>query len=115
MNINVVTGVIYLAQTTLQWLMLRNGGDRAGAVELLTAMDLSGFGLDDKVLDTVNLGRASINWLDRRGVPVGETIALLELAAEEDRDVTHEEVVDLIDTAQAELDETQNLIDQLPE
>lgn len=62
--------------------------------------------------DTLNTVQVLLNWLTARSAHRSEIIALLELAHNEDRDITTEDVQNHLDVVLDELDATQTLIDQ---
>lgn len=115
MNTLVISGILTGVRAVLSWLTARQAGNRAGALDILRAVDLSPFGLDDDALELVNYARAGLAYLTQRGVIIDEAIALIELAESEGRDITPEEVQEHLDLAQTELDDTQAMIDALRE
>lgn len=63
------------------------------------------------ILQILNMMQAGFAWLATRGVTRSRAIALLDLAAGENRDVTSEEVQTELDQLQSELDETADRIE----
>ena len=63
------------------------------------------------VLQLLNIMQAGFTWLATRGIARDRVIALLNNAADENRDVTGEEVQTELDLLQSELDETEKQID----
>lgn len=113
MNVQLIAGILATVRVVLSYLSVRQGGDRAAALQVLQSADLSQFGLEGDALETALLGRAALAYLSQRGVIVDEAVALIELAESEGRDVTSEEVQDQLDLTAVELEETQDMIDQL--
>lgn len=113
MNTQLVAGILTTVRAVLGWLTAKQNGDRSAALAALQAADLRQFGFDNDTLEAVLLGRAALTYLTQRGVIVDEAIALIEAAEAEGRDVTTEEVREQLDLSKAELDETEELINQM--
>ncbi|KKK74165.1 hypothetical protein LCGC14_2886480 [marine sediment metagenome] len=67
------------------------------------------------VLQIFNVMQAGLKWLESRGITRARSIALLDKAKAEDRDITTAEVQVELNLAQKELDMTAEQIDQMPE
>lgn len=113
MNTAIVAGVLTTVRSILGWWVARQSGDRTSAIEVLTSLDISGFGLDDEAVELINYGRAGLTYLSQRGVVVEDAIRLIEIAESEGRDVTSDDVRFHLDLAQVELDDTQQMIDSM--
>jgi len=66
-------------------------------------------------LQLLNVIQAGLSWLESRGITRARSIALLDKAKAEDRDITTAEVQVELNLAQKELDMTAEQIDQMPE
>lgn len=113
MTVELTVGILALVRSALGYAAAKNGGDRALALQMLTDQNLEQFGLVGDVLQAVRLGRASLTYLAQRGVVVDEVVKLLETAQAEGRDVTSEEVQTQLNITQTELDETQAAINAM--
>lgn len=113
MNTMIITGILATVRAGLAWQAARQNGDRRAAVEALMATDLAAFGLDNDTRELLELSRAGLAYLSKRGLAVEQAVFLIEQADAEGRDVTSEEVRAELAVSGAELDETQTLIDQM--
>lgn len=114
MNTALTVGVLNVVRTGLLYLIARqNNDDDFTAIDVISSVDLRPFGLDVETLDLVNYTKTGLAFLARRGIPIEESLKVIETAVEEERDVTEEEVQTLIDVARSELDETQAKIDEM--
>jgi len=110
-----INGILTGIRAGITWLTVRREGNRDAALDVIRSVDLRPFGLDEDALEIVNWTKAGLSYLSRRNVPVDETLAVIEAAEAEDRDVTPDELAGLIAAAQTELDATQDMIDELPD
>lgn len=113
MNTMIITGILATVRAALTWHAARQNGDRQAALAALSATDLGAFGLDDDTRELLELSRAGLAYLSKRGLAVEQAVALIERADAEGRDVTSDEVRAQLAVTHAELDETQALIDQM--
>lgn len=61
----------------------------------------------------LNIVQAGFSWLTNRGITRDQALALLQTAEDENRDVTTQEVADMLDLTDDELAETQAMIDAM--
>lgn len=64
------------------------------------------------ILQTLNVIQALLDWLEARSAHRAEIIELLQVAHDEKRDITIEDVQTRLDIVADELDETENLISE---
>lgn len=113
MNMIVVQGIFGLVGSVMQWLIAKQEGNAVTALDILRSTDMSAFGFDDDTLESINIARAGLGYLSRRGLPVKETTDLILLAQSEDRDVTDDELAVLFQGASLEMGQTRNMIAEL--
>ena len=116
MTAQLAVGILTTIRSVLAYFQARQtGGDRDAALALLTRGNLEAAGLDEDAIEAALIARAGLVYLDKRGVPVQQSVDLIAAAEAEGRDVTTEEVQAALDQTQAELDETQDAIDNMEE
>ena len=64
------------------------------------------------IFSALNFIQSLLNWLEKRGMSRDRSLALLDRAELEQRDLTTDEVQSELDLSRAELDDTQKLIDE---
>lgn len=113
MSAETIIGALEVLRLGTAFLANRENMDVNEAVGLLVSGNLAAFGLTGEVLQTAQLGRAALTYLNGRGIFIDDALALIEDAQAESRDVTTEEVQAHLNTTQSELDETQADINAL--
>lgn len=111
MNASLLLSFLSLTRSVVDAVAQQRGGNTNVAIEIIKSADVSQFGLGRDTLRLIAIAKAGLGYLASRGVTAQYSLGIIKTAMSEGRDVTTEEVSALLSLVNAELDETQQLID----